>query len=115
MLQAATFSLALLAAVGAAAQAPQEGYLNPDLPVGQRVDDLDTDELPPDFALKQGIEILAKLNNPDQIADLVSCTLLSSPMERQLLLETIDLETRLKHLIHFLMSEIRRQQKKKNK
>src|SRR5436189_1137425 len=80
-----------------------------------QLDDLDTDELPPDFALKQGIEILAKLNNPDQIADLVSCTLLSSPTERQLLLETIDLETRLKHLIHFLMSEIRRQQKDKNK
>ena len=80
-----------------------------------QLDDLDTEELPPDFALKQGIEILAKLNNPDQIADLVSCTLLSSPMERQLLLETIDLETRLKHLIHFLMSEIRRQQKNKNK
>ncbi len=80
-----------------------------------QLDDLDTDELPPDFALKQGIEILAKLNNPDQIADLVSCTLLSSPTERQLLLETIDLETRLKHLIHFLMSEIRRQQKNKNK
>src|SRR6185503_9110204 len=80
-----------------------------------QLDDLDTDELPPDFALKQGIEILAKLNNPDQIADLVSCTLLSSPMERQLLLETIDLEVRLKHLIHFLMSEIRHQQKNKNK
>src|SRR6266404_1232617 len=80
-----------------------------------QLEELDTDDLPPDFALKQGIEILAKLNNPDQIADLVSCTLLSSPTERQLLLETIDLETRLKHLIHFLMSEIRRQQKKKNK
>src|SRR6266498_2619066 len=80
-----------------------------------QLDDLDLNQLPPGFALKQGIEILAKLNNPDQIADLVSCTLLSSPTERQLLLESIDLETRLKHLIHFLMSEIRHQQRHKNK
>jgi ATP-dependent Lon protease len=78
-----------------------------------QLDELDTDELPPDFALKQGIEILAKLNNPEQIADLVSGTLLSSAGERQLLLETVDLETRLKHLISFLMAEIRRQEKNK--
>jgi len=61
------------------------------------------DELDPD-----------ELNNPEQIADLVSGTLLSSPLERQLLLETVDLEVRLKHLIHFLMAEIRRQGKNKN-
>ena len=72
------------------------------------------EELPPDFALKQGIDILAKLNDPGQITDLISCTFLTSPLERQLLLETIDLETRLKHLIHFLMAEIRRQKKHKN-
>jgi Lon protease-like protein len=71
------------------------------------------DELPPGFALKQGIDILAKLNDPEQVADLVSCTLLSSPLERQLLLETSDLETRLKHLIHFLLAEVRRQKKTK--
>ena len=75
---------------------------------------LDPEELPPDFALKQGIEILAKINNPEQIADLVSGTLLSSPTQRQLLLETVDLETRLKHLIHFLMAEVRRQAKNKS-
>src|SRR6266487_3910512 len=79
-----------------------------------QLEELDTDELPADFALKQGIEILAKLNNPEQIADLVSGTLLSSPVERQLLLETVDLENRLKHLIHFLMAEIRRQSKDRN-
>lgn len=52
------------------------------------------------------IEYLAKLGNPDQLADLVSCTLLSAPTQRQLILETVDLETRLKHLIHFLMADI---------
>jgi len=79
-----------------------------------QLEDLDPEDLPPDFALKQGIEILAKLNNPEQIADLVCGTLLSSATERQLLLETVDLETRLKHLIHFLMAEIRRQGKDKS-
>ena len=79
-----------------------------------QLEEIDAENLPPDFALKQGIEILAKLNNPEQIADLVSGTLLSSPLERQFLLETVDLETRLKHLIHFLMAEIRRQGKDKN-
>src|SRR5213594_3404535 len=79
-----------------------------------QLEEIDAENLPPDFALKQGIEILAKLNNPEQIADLVSGTLLSSPLERQFLLETVDLETRLKHLIHFLLAEIRRQGKDKN-
>ena len=69
------------------------------------------DEMPSDFTIKRGIDLLARLNDPEQIADLVSCTLLSSPLERQLLLETIDLEIRLKHLIHFLLAEIRRQKK----
>ena len=51
------------------------------------------------------IEYLAKLENPDQLADLVSCTLLAAPTQRQVILETVDLETRLKHLIHFLMAD----------
>src|SRR5437879_2635490 len=80
-----------------------------------QMEDLDPNDLPPDFLVKQGIETLAKRNNPDEIADLVSWTLLSSSQERQLLLETINLETRLKHLIHFLMAEIRRQGKDRNK
>ena len=52
------------------------------------------------------ITYLAKLENPDQLADLVSCTLLATPTQRQLILETVDLEARLKHLIHFLMADI---------
>ena len=57
------------------------------------------------------IDYLGKLENPDQLADLVSCTLLSIPTQRQLILETVDLETRLKHLIHFLMADIGSQEK----
>jgi ATP-dependent Lon protease len=52
------------------------------------------------------IDYLAKLENPDQLADLVSCTLLSAPTQRQIILETVDLETRLKHLIHFLIADM---------
>lgn len=56
--------------------------------------------------LEKVIEYLGKLEDPDQLADLVSCTLLSTPRQRQTILETVDLEARLKHLIHFLMAEI---------
>lgn len=58
------------------------------------------------------IEYLAKLENPDQLADLVSCTLLAAPTQRQVILETVDLETRLKHLIHFLMADLGTDDKK---
>lgn len=48
------------------------------------------------------VEYLAKLDNPEQLADLVSCTLLPTPAQRQKILETLDLEERLKRLIRFL-------------
>jgi Lon protease-like protein len=49
---------------------------------------------------------LEKLNDPEQIADLVSYAMLSHPAQRQLILETVDVEPRLRHLIRFLMAEI---------
>ena len=55
---------------------------------------------------KEIIGYLEKLNDADQVADLVSCALLAGAAERQTILETVDLEPRLKHLIHFLMAEI---------
>ena len=66
------------------------------------------------FSLKQVIGYLAKLDNPDHLADLVSCTLLPRSMERQTILETANLEERLKHLVHFLIAEIRRHKNKKD-
>lgn len=39
------------------------------------------------------------------LADLVSCTLLPDPRQRQVMLETVDVETRLRYLIHFLIKE----------
>jgi Lon protease-like protein len=63
---------------------------------------------PNSFSIKQVVEYLTRLDNPDRLADLVSCTLLSRIPERQIILETANLEQRLKHLIHFLMDELQR-------
>jgi ATP-dependent Lon protease len=57
---------------------------------------------------------LDKLNNPDHVADLVSSALLTRAAHKQIILETVEVEPRLKHLIHFLMGEISRRQKKSN-
>ncbi|MDB6064084.1 MAG: Peptidase lon domain protein [Pedosphaera sp.] len=70
---------------------------------------------PPGFSGKEVLEYLDKLNDPEQIADLVSCAALSGPVQRQTILETVNLEARLKHLIHFLMAEITRHRKDKNR
>jgi Lon protease-like protein len=43
---------------------------------------------------------------PEQAADLVSCALLPRAEERQTILETVDVESRLQRLIHFLLAEI---------
>jgi ATP-dependent Lon protease len=62
--------------------------------------------------------IMAYLNDisdPDQVADLVSCFLIPGAVERQTILETVEVEPRLKHLIHFLMAEISQHRKNKSK
>jgi Lon protease-like protein len=68
----------------------------------------------PMFSLKQVIQYLVSLENPGQLADLISCTLLPAARERQVILETANLEERLKHLIHFLFAEIERHKKPKS-
>jgi len=55
---------------------------------------------------------LDKINSPDKVADLVSSALLSRSVQKQIILETVEVETRLKYLIHFLMGEINQCQKK---
>ncbi|HXC98156.1 MAG TPA: LON peptidase substrate-binding domain-containing protein [Verrucomicrobiae bacterium] len=59
----------------------------------------------------ESLEFLDQVTDPGQVADLVSGAVLASPAERQTILETVHLESRLKHLIHFLMAEIRRKRK----
>jgi ATP-dependent Lon protease len=58
------------------------------------------------FSMKEILNYLESLPDADQVADLVSCALLPGAIERQTILETVELEARLKHLIHFLMAEI---------
>jgi Lon protease-like protein len=65
----------------------------------------------PTQVLQQLLTYLSKLENPDYMADMVSCALLPDPLKRQVILATTDLEERLKHLIHFLLLEIRRHRK----
>ncbi len=65
----------------------------------------------PKFTAKEILDYLESLADPDQVADLVSCALLPGAIERQTILETVNLEDRLKHLIHFLMDELRRAKK----
>lgn len=71
-------------------------------------------EPPPDVSVKDVLGYLDKLTDPEQVADLVTCAVLTGPAERQAILETLNLESRLKRLIHFLMAEINRQKKDKN-
>jgi ATP-dependent Lon protease len=72
-------------------------------------------ETPPGFSPKDVLEYLDKLTDPEQVADLVSCAVLNGPVERQTILETANLESRLRHLIHFLMAEISRHRKDKGR
>jgi ATP-dependent Lon protease len=65
--------------------------------------------------VKEIVACLENLNDPDRVADLVSWSLLRGAAERQTILETIEVEERLKHLIHFLIAEIHQQRKRKIK
>lgn len=66
------------------------------------------------LSVKEIVAYLDKLNDADQLADLVSCALLPGPVERQTILETVEVEPRLKHLIHFLMAEIKQHRKNRS-
>lgn len=63
---------------------------------------------------KEILEYLDNIENPEQVADLVSCALLQAADERQTILETVNVEERLKHLIHFLIADLRRRKEKMN-
>src|SRR5579862_3084942 len=65
------------------------------------------DGIPPD----QILEYLDSLTDPEKAADLVSCAVLPGGIERQAILETVDVEGRLRQLIQFLLAEIRRKKK----
>jgi len=60
-------------------------------------------------AFRHVLQKLTKLDAPEQLADLVSATLLPRAEQRQVILETEDLEARLRCLVKFLIGEIKRQ------
>jgi len=62
---------------------------------------------PPHFAPKDILRYLDSITDPEQAADLVSCAVLPGAAQRQTILETVDVEARLRQLIHFLLAEIR--------
>jgi hypothetical protein len=67
---------------------------------------------PPSFSPKEILNYLDSITDPEQAADLVSCAVLPGAAERQTILETVDVEVRLRRLIHFLLAEIRDKRKR---
>jgi len=66
-------------------------------------------------ALPEIMQYLQNLPDPETVADLVSCALLARAEHRQTILETIEIDRRLKYLIRFLLADIRRNQKSQGK
>src|SRR6266581_1711245 len=62
---------------------------------------------PPSFSPKEILNYLDSITDPEQTADLVSCAVLPGALDRQSILETVDVEARLRRLIRFLLAEIR--------
>lgn len=63
--------------------------------------------------MKEVARYIDEIKDPDQVADLVTCALLGKPDARQTILETLEVEPRLRHLIDFLIDEIAEQRKHK--
>lgn len=71
----------------------------------------DSENHPPPFSPKQMLRYLNSIANAGEAVDLVSCAMLQSASERQAMLETVDVEMRLRRLIRFLLREIREYRK----
>lgn len=63
------------------------------------------------ISAKEVLDYLGAIENPEQLADLVSCAVLPDACERQTILETVEVDTRLRRLIHFLLADLRRHSK----
>ena len=60
---------------------------------------------------KEVLKYLAAVEDPEQLADLVSCAVLPNAAERQTILEAVEVDNRLRQLISFLLADLRRHQK----
>jgi hypothetical protein len=54
------------------------------------------------------IRALKRIKNPSRFTDLVAALLLPNPAARQMILETVNPEDRLRHLVLFLAAEVHR-------
>lgn len=70
---------------------------------------------PPAFSPKEVIGYLDSISDPEQAADLVSCAVLAGAEDRQKILETLDVEARLKQLAKFLLRDIQSHPKRKHR
>lgn len=60
---------------------------------------------------KQFLRQIEKIEDPEVFVDAIGGMILQSPAERQVLLETPEMEERLKHLVHFLLAVLKRGRK----
>lgn len=86
--------------------------LGPPLPIPLLPQNQDV-KLPPGLA-KEVLGYLDSVADPEQAADLVSSAVLPNAAERQAMLETVDVESRLRRLIQFLITDIRNHRKHKH-
>jgi len=70
-----------------------------------------SDPAPPSLSPKEVMQYLDSITDPGQVVDLVSGAVLPGGVERQAILETVDVAARLRRLIHFLLAEIRAKRK----
>ena len=66
---------------------------------------------PPSVSPKEILRYLDSISDPEQAADLVCCAVLPGAVERQTILETLQVEARLQRLIQFLLAEIQEKRK----
>ena len=57
------------------------------------------------------LKTLRHIEDPGALADFVATMLLTDGLARQVILQSVDIEERLKHLVHFLLGEIARAEK----
>jgi ATP-dependent Lon protease len=75
------------------------------------LDHSDNNPAPPSSSPQEMMHYLDSFTSLDQAVDLVSRAVLPGAVERQAILETVDVEARLRRLIYFLLAEIRAKRK----
>jgi Lon protease-like protein len=70
--------------------------------------------VPASCSARDILDHLDSITDPEQAADLVSCAVLPGAADRQAILEAVDVETRLRRLIQYLLTELRNRRKGKS-